>query len=760
MNLRQKLRLLFCSCFLSISFSAFAADGFVVQKIEIQGLQRIPAQTVLEYLPVHVGQTIHTADTGAIIHALYQTGFFGNVSLSRKGDVLVVQVSERPTIGLIKISGNKQIKTKDLTAALKKAGITEGAAYDQALLDGMKQAMIGEYHKAGRYDATVEIKAVEQTRNRMAVNIQIGEGKVAKLDKIEITGNKAFTSGQLLKHFSLGKKPWWAFFSSKDQYSEEKVQADLKSLQEFYLDHGYLRFKVDSYQADMTADKKYVTVKIQITEGVPYRIKGYRLSGILLGQEAAANKIIKLKAGEVFSRQKVVAINDALGRLYGDQGYALAKVDAEPEIDDANSQVFLTFKIMPGQRVYVRNINYFGNTRTADEVLRRETRQMEGGVYSISQQDETKRRLNNLGYLENIESKMEPVPGKLDQTDLRYDVKEASSTTATAQVGYSDAYGFLYGANITQKNFRGSGKTVALGFNNSEYAQSYSFNYFNPYYTESGISRGFSLYFQHVTPDQSNIAAYTLDSYGGMMNYRIPMSEYDYFSFGYGYEYLSVKSNDSSVQIADFINQNGSNFNNFKITAGWTHNTYDRAILPTEGFNQWLGLEAGLPGLPNSLQYYRLNYDASLYHPLGKGFIAVLNTDLGYGNGYGNMDHLPFFKNYYAGGMGTVRGYAENTLGPRDSLDNALGGNVLASANAALIIPTPLDKYRVRTSLFFDAGNVFQDTVNLSDIRYSTGIEVDWASPMGPLKISLGQALNSKDGDNTRLINFSIGTSF
>jgi outer membrane protein insertion porin family len=759
MNLLKKISLISCVFFCILSFPALAAEEFLVQKIQVQGLQRIPLQTVMEYLPIKVGQKVSPADTGAIIHALYQTGFFSNVSLARNGDVLVVQVSERPTIGLITISGNKQIKTKDLMAALKQSGIQEGAAYDQALLDGMEHAMVSEYHKTGHYDATVETKATEQSRNRMAVEIQIHEGKIAKIRKIDIVGNKAFSTRQLLKKFTLGKKPIWAFFSDKDEYSEEKLEADLKSLQEFYLDNGYLRFKVDSQKADMTADKKSVVIHLVLSEGVPYQIKGYALRGDLLGQEKKIEKLIHIKSGEVFSRRKILAISDAIGRLYGDQGYAMAQVDAVPDIDDANHQVFLTFSIVPGKRIYVRNIDYAGNTRTADEVLRRETRQMEGSVYSVSQQDETKRRLNNLGYLEGIESKMEPVAGSPDQVDLKYNVKETSSTTATAQVGYSDAYGILYGANITQQNFRGSGKTVSLGFNNSQYAQSYSFNYFNPYYTESGISRGFSLYYQQFRPDQSNIATYTLDSYGGMMNYRVPLSEYDYLSFGYGYEYLDITSGDGSAQMNDFFAKYGNKFNNLKVTAGWTHNTYDRAILPTQGMNQWLGLEAGLPGLPDSLQYYRLNYDFSYYRPVTRGFIALFKANLGYGNGYGNQEHLPFFKNYYAGGIGTVRGYSENTLGPRDSVGNALGGNILTSGSVNLIVPTPLNTYRVRTILFLDGGNVFQENLSLSDVRYSTGLEVNWISPMGPLKVSFGQVLNSKPGDNLRFINFSIGTS-
>ncbi len=760
MTFPKKIHILWLAILLLFALPTIADDGFVVQKIEVTGLQRIPVQTVMEYLPVHVGQTLTAADTATIIHNLYQTGFFSDVSLARRGNTLVVQVVERATIGLIKISGNKQVKTKDLMSALKGVGIVEGEVYDQAIVDGMKQALLEQYHKSGRYDATVTVNVTNESRNRVLVDIQIHEGKVAKVKSITIVGNQAFKTSELLKNLKMKKRPWWAFFSSVDQYSEEGLQDDIKALQDFYFDRGYLKFKVDSEDVQMSPDKKTVNITFHVTEGPVYRIKGYALSGELLGGEAMVRRFITLKPGEVFSRRKVLAINDAIGRYYGDQGYAMARVNAIPNLDDANRQVFVTFNVEPGKRVYVRNIDYFGNTKTADQVMRRETRQMEGGVYSVSQQDESKRRLNNLGYLENIESKMIPVPGKPDQVDLQYNVKEASSLSATAQVGYSDAYGIIYGANVTQKNFRGEGKVVSLGFNNSQYAQTYSFNYFNPYYTDSGISRGFSLYFQQVKPDDTNIAAYTLDSYGAMMNYRLPLSEYSYFSFGYGYEYLHVRSGDTSQEINGFIAQHGDHFNNAKITAGWSYNNYDRAVLPTKGFNQYLGLEAGLPILPNNLEYYRLNYNATYYQPIAKGFIVSLDTNLGYGDGYGSYDELPFFKNYYAGGMGTVRGYESNSLGPRDSAGNALGGNVLTAASVNLIVPNPISSNRLRTSLFFDAGNVYQGNVQLDDLRYSTGLEIDWVSPMGPLKVSFGQVLNDKPGDNLQFINFSIGTSF
>lgn len=734
-------------------------DNFVIKNIQINGLQKIPRDTVLEYLPVKPGQTLTSSDTTHIIQTLYQTGFFTNVTLARQGDTLIINVSERPTIGLIKISGNKLLPTEDLMNALKSAGLSEGQAYNEATLDGMKQALLHQYNLLGRYDATVNIKVTSESRNRVGIDIQISEGTTARIEEINIIGNKSFSQKELEQDFPMRKLPWWSvsFFDKRDEYTAEKFQEDLNVLRNFYLDRGYLKFSVDSSQVTITPDRKHVYATIRITEGDIYTVKGYKFQGDLLGHEAKVRKLVTIKPGEVFSRQKIQAINERIGRYYSDMGYAGATVKVEPVFEPNSTQVLLIFVVDPSDRIYVRNIEYTGNTKTADEVMRRETRQMEGGVYSTTQIEEGKRRLNNLGYLENIEVKPQPVPGKSDQVDLLYSVKETSSTTASAQVGYSDSYGLLYGANITQKNYQGSGKSVSLGFNNSQYSQVYSFSYFNPYYTPSGISRGYSLYYQQVTPGDINIATYILDSYGGMMNYRIPLSEYSAFTFGYGYEYVHINTSTPSVQISNFLDQHGDNFNNVKVNAGWSYNNFDRAVFPTRGFNHYIGGEAGLPVLPNNLEYYKFAYDGAYYQPLGKGFIMALSADLGYGNGYGAFDELPFFKNFYAGGMGTVRGYEANTLGPRDSNGNALGGSVLAAGSFNLIVPNPIDK--VRTSVFVDGGNVYDNSLNFSDLRYSAGIEIDWISPVGPLKFSLAKGLNEQPGDRMQAFQFAVGTS-
>lgn len=750
------------SCLLAITLlspNVYAASDFIVKKIRVEGLQGISLATVLSYVPIHAGQALGPDQTSAIINALYQTGFFSDVSLSREGNDLVIHVVERSTIGIINITGNKVIKKKELLSALRQEGISEGLPYDHGVLTQMKQALEQQYYLLGRYNAKVTTTVVQEPRHRVALNINIYEGVVAKVRQISIIGNQAFKDKTLLNNFKLTTPKLWSFFTKSDEYSREKLEADLESLRNFYLDRGYLRFKIDSTEVSVTPDRKNIYISIHVTEGPIFTISGFKLTGDLLGKEAELRKLITIKPGQVFSRSEAIKYNSAIGKYFANKGYALVGVNIVPEINDATKQVFLTFDINPGKRVYVRRVDFIGNTRTSDDVLRRETRQMEGGLFSLSNVDESKRRLNNLGYLDKINVKMQPVPNSPNQVDLDYNVKEISSGQVSGSVGYSDAYGFLYGANINENNFMGTGKQVGVGFNNSQYAQTYSFNYFNPYYTVSGIGRGFSAYFQHVSPNSVNLASYGLDIYGLTQNYRLNMSEYDTLNFSYGYEYYKLKSNDPSVQITNFMNQYGTSFNNFKITAGWNHNTYDRAIFPTSGFNQWLGLEAGLPILSNSLNYYKLTYDAKWFHPIHKGFILSLNGDLGYGNGYGKFKSLPFFKNFFAGGIGSVRGYAANTLGPVDSLGNPFGGNILADGSVNLIVPNPISE-KIRTSVFVDAGNIYQNQLNFKQLRYSTGIEVDWYSPLGPLQFSLAKAINPHSPDQTQVFNFSIGTSF
>jgi outer membrane protein insertion porin family len=762
----KKIQILLISFIVIFTTLASYADDFVVRKIRIEGLQRVSETTVREYLPIHQGEVLDSTKTGEVIRALYDTGFFSDVQLSRDGDTLIINVMERATIGLIRIKGNREIKTKDLMDALKQAGIAEGLAYDQGTLSEMRQALEEQYYNLGRYNASVTTSVTRESRNRVSILININEGQVARVQQINIIGNHAFSDHKLLQNFQMTTHHFWSFFKGNDHYSREKLETDLESLRTFYLDRGYLHFSIDSTEVSVTPNRKDVYITIHVTEGGVYHIKGYRIAGNTLGQADRLPPLVRVKPGQIFSRRDIEATNNAIGRFYENEGYASATVTVIPDIDETTKEVFLTFQVNPGPRTYVRRINFIGNTKTADYVLRRESRQMEGGLFSISNVDESKRRLNMLGYLENVQVKMDPVPTQPNMLDLNYTVKETSSATANAQIGYSDSYGFMYGSNISQRNFLGSGKSVTVGFNNSQYMQSYNFSYFNPYYTESGISRGFNAYVQRVTPDEVNLATYTQNIYGLGFNYRLPMSEYDYFTFGYGYEYTQLGSSNPSNVVADFFNEEGTHFNNLKLNAGWTHNTYDRAIFPTKGLNVVFSGELGTPLLPDSLDYYKLSLDGRYYQPLTHGFIAMMSTSWGYGNGYNGFDTLPFFKNFYAGGMGTVRGYQSNSLGPRDSQGNAVGGNVFADGSFNLIVPNPLGT-KVRTSAFVDAGNVFQQQLDFGEIRYSTGVELDWWSPMGPLRFSIAKALNphsdSTQGfpheDDTQSFNFSVGTS-
>jgi outer membrane protein insertion porin family len=744
--------------------SPWAHADFVVEDIRVEGLQRISAGTVFNYLPVSVGSTIKEQDYVEIIRALFKTGFFTDVNLERDGNVLVITVVERPAIAEVNISGNKDISTDDLKKRLKEIGLAEGQVFDRALLERVQQELVNQYYSRGKYAVKINTQVRPLERNRVAIDIDISEGRAARIKQINIVGNQAFTQEELLKNFKLSTTGWFSFWTKDDQYSKQKLAADLESLRSFYLDHGYLKFNVDSTQVSITPDKKDIYITINITEGQPYTIKDIRLAGKLIVPEEELRKLITIKPGDTFSRSAITESTQKISDRLGDEGYAFANVNTVPEIDEINHQVSLSFNVDPGRRVYVRRLTFKGNVKTQDEVLRREVRQMEGAWYSTKDVSRSKERLQRLRYLESVDVETPKVPGTNDQVDLNYTVVERPSGSLMFGAGYGQGVGFLVNASLNQDNFLGTGNTFNINLIRSQVGSNYSVGFNDPYYTLDGISRGFELHYRDINANKENLASYTLSGYGGNIDFGFPLNEYDTLYTSLGPEHILVGTDSKTPEeIRNFLENNGKSFNEYTLKASWARDSRNRVIFPESGSLNRLSGEITFP--PSDLDYYKVDFKHRTYFPVTKSLTFSLSGEVGYGNGYGNTDQLPFFENYFAGGIGTVRGYQYNSLGPRYQSDNdPSGGNFLTLGSTELFFPAPFlqDSNNVRLSAFVDGGNVF-DAVNgfsWSELRFSTGVMFQWFTPIGPVAIGWGLPLNPKNGDKTQEFLFSLGVPF
>lgn len=758
-----------CSLLIAMPVELWAASSFVIKRIEVKGLQRVSKGTVLNYLPVHVGSQMSPSQTTSIIKSLYDTGFFQYVSLEKAGNTLVVNVVERATIGSIQIKGNKDIPSDRLRMVLKDMGLVKGRVFQKSSLERLEKQLTQEYINRGKYNARIESKVTPLTQNRVAVHITISEGRVSRIKAINIIGNHAFPKHELLSHFSLETSGVFSYFTKKDQYSREKLDASLEAMRSFYLDNGFLKFKVVSSQVLLSPDKKSVYINIKINEGPKYYFSGYNLVGDLVLPRSQLDGFVEIKKGEVFSRKKITDAISAMGEALGNKGYGFPNINADPKVDEKNHTVFITFIINPGQHVYVRRINFKGNTKTGDYVLRNAMRQPEGGLLSLSNIKESERQLRLLGYLKNVSAKTTPVAGTNDQVDLDFNVEEAPSAEATAALGWG-TNGPEFNAAFNQHNFMGTGRSVGVNFNTSYFGRNYAFNYYNPYYTKTGIGRGFNAYYQTVDPKRLDISAYAFDKYGAGLNYNILMSNTSSIQLGFGYEHLRISQTGALAQIINFVAANGNNFDQIRLTAGWNRNSYDQYPFPTKGINQQASTIVALPANSRSLSYYKVNYGLHGYYPLFKGFILTALGTVGYGNTFNN-NGLPFYENYYAGGIaqpGQVRGYESYSLGPLDISQNALGGNFLVAGSVGIILPYPLSRSNIRTTAFVDAGNVYsyglplnqQGNVSAGPMRYSAGVSVDWRSPFGPLSFSLATPLNRQRFDVATPFQFSVTTGF
>lgn len=743
-----------------MSQSTRAEEQFLVENIEVNGLQRISAGTVFNYLPVNVGDNFVVSKAGVAIKALFKTGFFKDISLEKQGSTLVVNVVERPSIAKIIFEGNKDLSSDDLTTALKKIGLAEGKVFNRQILDKVEQELRRQYFSHGKYGLKIDTKVAQLTRNRVGINISISEGRVATIKQINIVGNKVFQNDDLLEAFELSTTNWLSFYTKDDQYSKQKLSADLERLRSYYLDRGYINFSIDSTQVAITPDKKEIYLTVNVKEGDLFTLEKVKVSGNLVVEPDEIIKLVQVGPGEIFSRKNASATSKAISDRLGEEGYVFANVNMAPDINNETKTVVMTFFVDPGKRVYVNRINMSGNTKTRDEVLRRELRQMESSWASTKKIERSKVRLQRLGYFEEVNVETPPVVGTSDQIDVNYSVVEKSSGNLMAGVGFSQTQGIVFNANVSQDNVFGSGKRVNLAFNNSDISTRYSFGYFDPYFTLDGVSMGYDLGYSARDAEEANISNYSTDVINSSFNFGLPLNENDRLRFNLDLKHTKLTSSDfSSQEILDFVNKEGDKYLTFAASIGWTHDTLNKAIFPTKGLQQRLSAFATVPG--SDLTYYKVSYKQQMYFPLAKDMTFRLLGEAAYGDGYGDTDNLPFFEHYYAGGVRSVRGYDDNTLGPRDSRNDPFGGSTKLIGKAELFFPVPFveDVKSIRVGTFIDGGMV-SDKFNVSDMRYSVGLSGEWLSPFGALSVSFAYPLNAGENDEEQSFQFSFGSGF
>ena len=742
--------------------AAYAFDPFTVRDIRVEGIQRIEAGTIFSYLPVKVGDTMTEDKASQAIRALFATGFFRDVRLEVESDVLVVIVEERPAIAAIDFVGLKEFDKEQVKKALRDVGMQEGRIFDRAQLDQAEQEIKRQYLSRGKYGVVITTTVTPLDRNRVSLNFNIDEGEIAKIQQINIVGNRVFPEKELLQNFQLRTPGWLTWYTKNDQYSRQKLQADLETLRSFYLNRGYLDFNIESTQVSITPDKRDIYITVNITEGEKYTVSDVKIGGEMIAPEQELRKLITVTPGEAFSREKLIETTKRITDRLGNDGYAFANANAVPEIDRQKRTVAFTVMIDPGRRVYVRRINVVGNNRTRDEVIRREMRQLEGAFYDAEKLRLSKQRVDKTGYFGEVEVETPPVPNTTDQVDVTVRVKERPTGSILLGVGFSSTEHIIFQGSVSQTNVFGSGNTLGVTANRGTINQILSFSYTNPYYTVDGVSRGFDVYKRRIDASSLLLGNYKTDALGAGMRYGIPLTEYDTVSLGLSAEntHLSLAA-DSPTRFLTFQNQFGNTYSQLIGSAGLHTDTRDSALWPTRGHVQRATFETTAPG---NLQYYKAQLEYQWFRPITREVTLMLRGDIGGARGYGGKP-LPFFKNFYAGGVGSVRGFRTAGIGPHDPLDgSSIGGDRRVVGNAEVLFPMPgsgLDR-SVRLGAFMDAGQVYApgDKLALSDLRYSAGLSFAWNSPVGPLKLSVAYPLNAKPDDHVQRLQFQLGQIF
>ncbi|MCU7835858.1 MAG: outer membrane protein assembly factor BamA [gamma proteobacterium symbiont of Taylorina sp.] len=765
------------------SQTLLAADSFIIDDIKVEGLQRISAGTVFNYLPLKIGDSANSTTISKSIRELYKTGFFKDVRLERLANALIVSVIERPAIADVEFEGNKDIDTEELETALKQIGFAVGRVYDKSVLQRVVTELKRQYYARGKYSVRVETKVTPMERNRVGIKIEISEGLVTTIHQINIIGNKVFDTETLLDELELTTPTLFSFYTKTDQYSKQKLAGDLEKLRSHYLDRGYINFKINSTQVAITPDKKNIYITINLTEGEKFTIKEVKLAGDLILKPEELFPVVKIRKGQHFSRRDITETSEAIVDMLGQVGYAFSNVNPIPQVDDKTKEVTLTFFVDPGDRVYVRRINIVGNTNTADHVIRREMRQFENGWISTSNVERSKTRLQRLGFFKDVSVETPAVPGHSDLVDVVYTVEEQSTGSINAGAGFSQSQGVIFNFSITQDNFLGTGNRYSVAANTSDANTLYSFSVTDPYFTDDGISRTYRFNWRETDLNEENLSNYATDNVSFGIGFGVPINEFDRIGFSLDFENTVIDlPNDlteTSYDILKFVAEEGDEFNTLRFSANWAHDSRNKAIFPTRGALQRLSGDMAVPG--SDLLFYHLNYVQQRFFPLGRTTTLMLKGNLGYADTF-NGDSFPPFEKYYAGGMNDVRGYKSNTLGPRDDepheipsigdrpaftlqpTGDPLGGQLKVIGNAEVILPVPFvkDSSAYRLSGFFDIGNVFEEAgdFDVGELRYTTGIAGAWISPFGLLRVSVAAPLNEKDDDDTEVFQFSFGQSF
>jgi outer membrane protein insertion porin family len=771
-----------------VAAQAQSFQPFQVKDIRVEGIQRTEAGTVFSYLPVRVGDTLTADKASNAIKALYATGFFKDVRLEVNNDVLIVMVEERPAIASVDFNGMKEFSKEDIAKGLKDLGLAQGRILDRSLLDKAEQELKRQYFNRGMYAVQVKAVTTPLERNRVAVSFDISEGPVAKIRAINIVGAKAFKEKDLLKLFNQGTTGMMSWWTKNDQYSKQKLAGDLETLRSHYMNQGYLEFSIDSTQVSITPDKKDIYITINIREGEKYTVKDVQIAGNLPLPEAELKELISLKVGDVFSRERLTESTKKIGDRLGNEGYAFANVNAAPELDTGSHTASFTFLVDPGRKVYVRRINVTGNTRTKDEVVRREMRQMEGGWYAADKINRSRERVERLGYFKEVTVETPPVPGTTDQVDVNVNVEERPTGNLLLGAGFSSSEGLVLSGSVSQNNLFGTGNRLSLNLNTGSVNTNIGISFTNPYFTKDGISLGYDLYKRKLDTSGSRLSAvadYNTDTLGAGLRVGVPVTEYDTVQLGAVYEQTTLSLTPTAPELYfNFAEQYGAtgcgtagsrtacdvSTNTLRLEAGWARDSRDSLLFPTKGTYQRVFGEWGTP--VGDLKYYKLSYQYQWLKPLSRNVSLLLNGEVGKGGGLGGKD-LPVFRNFYVGGIGSVRGFDSSGLGPkqlRSGSSYSIGGDTRVVGNAELLFPFPgmgNDK-SVRLSTFLDVGQVFgpgdlsgrYSKFSVSDLRYSLGMAVTWYSPMGPIKLSLAKPLNAASDDKTQMFQFQLGSVF